>query len=181
MQDLIASLGTQLTADGKPVVYDDDDLFAADAPSDAEALLTPALTVSLIATDSASGFPRKLTTFGPSPPQDRRKSGPPKPSTLSNLVHELVKTERGYVQRIEVLKESYADPLRRFARSKDTAIIPAYQAKTLFANIDALVPVHEAFLADLERMVGPNGARTVGGLGDVAKKHVSGSIDTSIT
>lgn len=70
-----------------------------------------------------------------------------------------------------MLKNDYADPLRSFARSKDTAIIPAYEAKTLFGNIDNLLPVNEAFLMDLEKMQAPNGSRTVGGVGDVALRH----------
>ena len=73
---------------------------------------------------------------------------------------------------MNALKHSYADPLRTFARTKDTAIIPAYEAKTLFGNIDALIPANEAFLVDLEKMIGPNGHRLVGGIGDVALKHV---------
>lgn len=70
-----------------------------------------------------------------------------------------------------MLKFNYADPLRRFARSKDTVIIPAYEAKTLFGNIDNLLPVNEAFLTDLERMAAPNGSKVVGGVGDVALRH----------
>lgn len=70
-----------------------------------------------------------------------------------------------------MLKNDYADPLRSFARSKETAIIPAYEAKTLFGNIDNLLPVNEAFLLDLEKMLAPNGSRTVGGVGDVALRH----------
>ena len=70
-----------------------------------------------------------------------------------------------------MLKYHYADPLRRFARSKDTVIIPAYEAKTLFGNIDNLLPVNEAFLSDLERMAAPDGPKVVGGVGDVALRH----------
>jgi hypothetical protein len=92
-------------------------------------------------------------------------------SALTSVISELVNTERNYVRRIRTLKHEYADPLRSFARSKDTAIIPAYEAKTLFGNIDALVPVNEAFLADLEQMLSPDGPATVGGIGDVALRH----------
>jgi hypothetical protein len=70
-----------------------------------------------------------------------------------------------------MLKNDYADPLRGFARSKETVIIPAYEANTLFGNIDNLIPVNEAFLADLEKMLAPNGPKTVGGVGDVALRH----------
>lgn len=72
---------------------------------------------------------------------------------------------------MQILKNDYADPLRNFARSKDTAIIPAYEAKTLFGNIDNLLPVNEAFLTDLEKMAAPNGSKLVGGVGDVALRH----------
>ncbi|KAJ7929939.1 RhoGEF domain-containing protein [Mycena leptocephala] len=92
-------------------------------------------------------------------------------SALASTVNELVETERSYVKRLRSLKNDYADPLRNFARSKNTSIIPAYEAKTLFGNVDNLLPVNEAFLADLETMLAPNGAKTVGGVGDVALRH----------
>jgi hypothetical protein len=84
---------------------------------------------------------------------------------------ELVSTERSYVQRLRALKHDYADPLRNFSRNKNTAIIPPYEAKTLFGNVDTLLPVNEAFLADLELMMLPNGPQTVGGVGQVALRH----------
>lgn len=68
--------------------------------------------------------------------------------------------------------QDYADPLRNFARKKEEALIPLYEANTLFANIDQILQVNEAFLHDLERMLAPNGERMVGGVGDVALKHV---------
>ncbi|RDB22757.1 hypothetical protein Hypma_010026 [Hypsizygus marmoreus] len=92
-------------------------------------------------------------------------------SALSSVINELVTSERSYVKRLQILKNDYADPLRNFARSKDTAIIPAYEAKTLFGNVDNLLPVNEAFLTDLEKMMAPNGSRAVGGVGDVAVRH----------
>lgn len=75
------------------------------------------------------------------------------------------------MKKLRILKDSYADPLRSYARSKETAIIPAYEANILFGNIDQLVPVNEAFLRDLELMVAPDGEHKVGGIGDVALKH----------
>ncbi|KAI0692571.1 hypothetical protein BC835DRAFT_1416498 [Cytidiella melzeri] len=91
-------------------------------------------------------------------------------AALSDTINELVTTERTYVKRLRTLKSDYADPLRTFARSKDTAIIPSYEATTLFGNIDQLLPVNEAFLADLEMMLSPDGDE-VGGVGDVALAH----------
>ncbi|KAK1233315.1 hypothetical protein PQX77_003541 [Marasmius sp. AFHP31] len=95
-------------------------------------------------------------------------------SALTSALNELVATERSYVQRLQILKKDYADPLRNFARSKSTAILPKYEATTLFGNVDNLLPVNEAFLTDLEKMVAPNGAKTVGGIGDVALRHFKG-------
>jgi hypothetical protein len=49
-------------------------------------------------------------------------------------------------------------------------IIPPYEAKTLFTNIDAIVPAAAVFLADLEAMYNSGqGAATVG---DVCLRHV---------
>ncbi|KAG6833910.1 hypothetical protein H0H87_007921 [Tephrocybe sp. NHM501043] len=96
-------------------------------------------------------------------------------TALTSVINELVTSERSYVRRLQILKNDYADPLRNFARSKDTAIIPAYEANTLFGNVDNLLPVNEAFLTDLEKMLGPNGPKTVGGVGDVALRHFKDS------
>ncbi|KAJ7368468.1 hypothetical protein DFH08DRAFT_26721 [Mycena albidolilacea] len=101
----------------------------------------------------------------------QRKRALTNSSALASSIQELVDTERGYVKRLKSLKIDYADPLRNFARSKNTAIIPAYEAKTLFGNVDNLLPVNEAFLTDLEKMLAPNGAKVVGGVGDVALRH----------
>ena len=87
------------------------------------------------------------------------------------MINELVATERSYVQRLRTLRDDYARPLREYAKNKDTLIIPQYEAKTLFGNVDQIVPVNEAFLVDLEKMVAPGGREVVGGVGDVALKH----------
>lgn len=97
-------------------------------------------------------------------------------SALRDQINEFVSTERSYVEKLHTLKKEYADPLRHFARSKETAIIKPYQANTLFANVDALIPVHEAFLGDLVKMLaemndGGNNGSSVGGIGDVSLKH----------
>ncbi|KAF8917932.1 hypothetical protein CPB85DRAFT_1284072 [Mucidula mucida] len=92
-------------------------------------------------------------------------------SALTSVINELVATERSYVKRLQILKNDYADPLRNFSRSRSTAILPSYEAKTMFGNVDNLLPVNEAFLTDLEKMMAPNGAKTVGGIGDVALRH----------
>lgn len=92
-------------------------------------------------------------------------------TALADVLNEFVSTERTYVKKLQSLKRDYADPLRKFARSKDTAIIPPYEAKTLFGNIDNLLPVNEAFLADLEIMMSEGGIKAMRGIGDVALQH----------
>jgi hypothetical protein len=97
-------------------------------------------------------------------------------TALRDQINEFVSTERSYVEKLHTLKKDYADPLRQFARSKETAIIKSYQANTLFGNVDALIPVHEAFLEDLDKMLAEmnNGSKnesSVGGIGDVSLKH----------
>lgn len=92
-------------------------------------------------------------------------------SDLANQLNEFINTERTYVKKLRTLKHDYADPLRSFARSKETAILAPYEAKVLFGNIDNLLPTNEAFLMDLEKMIAPNGTKTVGGIGDVSLKH----------
>ncbi|KAF8557012.1 hypothetical protein OG21DRAFT_1596146 [Imleria badia] len=98
----------------------------------------------------------------------QRKRSATDTSALSEVINELVNTERSYVKRLRTLKNDYADPLRQFSKSKSTSILPPYEAKTLFGNIDNLLPVNEAFLADLEKMVAPSGSRNIG---DVALRH----------
>lgn len=102
---------------------------------------------------------------------DTRRKTITNPSEIEDILNEFVATERSYVKRLRTLKHDYADPLRTFARSKDTAIISLYDANTLFGNVDNLLPVNEALLADLEKMVSPEGPQTVGFIGDVALRH----------
>ncbi|KAL1747651.1 hypothetical protein HDZ31DRAFT_60984 [Schizophyllum fasciatum] len=101
----------------------------------------------------------------------QRKRAMTDTSALAADIRELITTERNYVSRLRALKDSYADPLRSFARDKNTSLLPAYEAKVLFGNVDSLIPVNEAFLTDLEKMSAPNGPKTVGGVGDVALRH----------
>lgn len=105
-------------------------------------------------------------------PQGGRKRALTESTAFNDVLNEFVTTERSYVSRLNILKFSYADPLRKFARKKEEAIIPAYEAKTLFGNIDVILPANEAFLADLELMMNPTGPSTFGGIGDVALKHI---------
>ncbi|KPV76823.1 uncharacterized protein RHOBADRAFT_8690, partial [Rhodotorula graminis WP1] len=50
--------------------------------------------------------------------------------------------------------QDYAAPLREFAKSRSTAIVPLFEANHLFVNIDELVPLAAAFEADLRDVVG---------------------------
>lgn len=100
------------------------------------------------------------------------KASKPDRVKLENLVRELQDTERRYLRRITTLKSDYADPLRRFAKNPETMIIPLYDAKVMFANIDSLVLAAEAFQRDIDAvdMTG----RVVGrGIGDICLRHVS--------
>ncbi|CAE7058756.1 unnamed protein product [Rhizoctonia solani] len=114
---------------------------------------------------AASGSLSALSEATSSNPMSRSASADA--AVLSEVITELVTTERSYLKRLCMLKSSYADPLRSFAKTKDTSIIDAYAAKTLFGNVDQLIPVSEAFLADLEAMLAGHGS----GVGDVAIKH----------
>ncbi|KAH7098762.1 hypothetical protein BKA62DRAFT_711749 [Auriculariales sp. MPI-PUGE-AT-0066] len=150
VREIVASLGDPLATDasGKPLPMLPSEPTMA-ASSSIESLVQPGpLSITR---------KRALTTDGV--------------NALANTLNEFVVTERTYVKHLRVLKESYAEPLRKYARSKDTAIISSYDASTLFGNIDQLLTANEAFLSDLEKMLGPNGHRLVGSIGDVALKH----------
>ncbi|CDZ96192.1 Dbl homology (DH) domain [Phaffia rhodozyma] len=103
----------------------------------------------------------------------------PNLSKLPPLLSELLSTEQTYVRRLRALKQTYADPLRLFSKDPSTAIIPVYNANQLFGNIDVIIKVNEAFLADLETVIGQGQHSTEykvdtedeWGIGDVALKH----------
>ncbi|KIJ57053.1 hypothetical protein M422DRAFT_150010 [Sphaerobolus stellatus SS14] len=114
--------------------------------------------------------PRPASGREPGTPGTRKRTMT-NPSALADVMNEFIATERSYVKRLRTLKEQYADPLRAFAKHKDTALLPLYETKILFGNIDAIVPVNQAFLDDLERMIAPKGHLAVGGIGDVCLKH----------
>lgn len=102
----------------------------------------------------------------------RRKRPSAEAATLAEVINELVKTERSYVRKLHILKRSYAVPLRSFARDKDTAIIPQYEANTMFGNLDNIISANEAFLSDLESMLSRSGMKDASGIGDVLLRHV---------
>ncbi|TIA88129.1 hypothetical protein E3P99_02789 [Wallemia hederae] len=89
-------------------------------------------------------------------PSIASSSQPPPPTKTPNLqsfqqqLNELISTEKSYVKRINALKINYADPLRHFAKHKDTQIINHFDAKSLFANIDQILHINTAFLNELE-------------------------------
>ncbi|EIW66895.1 hypothetical protein M231_05581 [Tremella mesenterica] len=69
---------------------------------------------------------------------------------LAGLLEELVRTEKSYLQRIKALRDRYAIPLRLFAKNAAEMIIPLYEIKSLFSNIELVVSASETFLSDLE-------------------------------
>ncbi|WOO83440.1 Rho guanine nucleotide exchange factor gef2 [Vanrija pseudolonga] len=89
---------------------------------------------------------------------------------LSAILDEFIKTERSYVARIKALKMSYADPLRHFAKQGYSVIVPMYEAKTLFSNIDVILPAAQSFLADLEAVWALGNAAAQ--VGDVCLRHL---------
>ncbi|KAJ2331597.1 hypothetical protein GGI00_003181, partial [Coemansia sp. RSA 2681] len=68
----------------------------------------------------------------------------------SNVIAELIATERSYVEKMRALIDVYAVPLRSAARSANNALIPAYDAHVVFGNIERVSEVNERFLGDLE-------------------------------
>ncbi|KAJ2740293.1 hypothetical protein GGI20_005886, partial [Coemansia sp. BCRC 34301] len=68
----------------------------------------------------------------------------------SNVIAELIATERSYVEKMRALIDIYAVPLRSAARSANNALIPAYDAHVVFGNIERVSEVNERFLGDLE-------------------------------
>ncbi|KAK8843437.1 hypothetical protein IAR55_007094 [Kwoniella newhampshirensis] len=88
---------------------------------------------------------------------------------LSNLIDELVRTERSYLSRVHALKTSYADRLRLFARDANQQLIPPYEAKAMFANIEAIVPASAAFLTDLDAMLRTGQGEVT--VGDICLRH----------
>ncbi|TFY63590.1 hypothetical protein EVJ58_g3151 [Rhodofomes roseus] len=121
----------------------------------------------LEAESEANSTPSLSSTSADTFTTGTRKLAAANASALAQNIKELLTTEQSYVERLRALKRDYADPLRKFARNKDTSILPAYEANTLFGNVDNLLPVNESFLVDLERMGTPGGP----GVGDVALKH----------
>ncbi|KAJ9106135.1 hypothetical protein QFC21_001277 [Naganishia friedmannii] len=123
------------------------------------------------ASSSSTGQPRSA----PGTPSKVAKAGKQNPIKLGKIIQELQETEQGYLRRISYLKSSYADPLRKFAKRKDTMIIPPYEANVMFANIDNLVISAEAFCRDLLH-IDISGRVAGQGIGDVCLRHVSGAL-----
>ncbi|KAJ1987472.1 hypothetical protein H4R33_002838 [Dimargaris cristalligena] len=77
----------------------------------------------------------------------------------ASIIHELVYTERSYVQKLQALIAVYVVPLRSASRSGKSQLIPTYMANAIFTNVEQLVAVNEAFLADLEKLEHENEVR----------------------
>lgn len=72
--------------------------------------------------------------------------------------------------------QDFALPLREFARKPNTAIIPTFQAKHLFANIEDLVPISERFEIDLREVINQMNDPGLGlpeDFGEILLHHVS--------
>lgn len=127
----------------------------------------PIRPTSLLKQTSNKPHSRSQSIFS----QTNLRPSKPDRAKLSNLIRELVDTEQRYLKRVTTLKTEYADPLRKFARSPETLIIPLYDAKVMFANIDALVIAADVFAKDLQK-VDTTGRVPNRGIGDVCLKHM---------
>ncbi|GAA5916028.1 hypothetical protein JCM8208_007492 [Rhodotorula glutinis] len=114
---------------------------------------------------------------------DRRPSRPATPAKPGKIdydrvrqsLHELWSTEESYLRKISSLQRDYAAPLREFAKSRSTAIVPLFEANHLFVNIDELVPLAASFEADLRDVVGRSQrdkASLPTGFGEVILHHI---------
>ncbi|KAJ1731654.1 hypothetical protein LPJ61_002429 [Coemansia biformis] len=83
-------------------------------------------------------------------PGKRKKTREELETKRSNVVQELIATERSYVEKLRTLIDLYSVPLRSAARSANNALIPAYDAHVIFGNIERVTEVNERFLGDLE-------------------------------
>ncbi|GAC77159.1 hypothetical protein PANT_25c00006 [Moesziomyces antarcticus T-34] len=128
---------------------------------------------------SASGSSiNAVSSSSPAPPAASTAPSSAKPSKVDSArlfarVQELIDTERSYVNRIDVLHQKYAIPLRTLAKDRDTAIIPLYEAQRLFGNIGEIAGANRAFLNDLERLASQGQDSLRAGLGDVLYNHMS--------
>lgn len=60
--------------------------------------------------------------------------------------------------------------MRLYSKDPNQQLIPPYEAKAMFANIELIVPASMAFLGDLEGMLQSGHAEDL--VGDVCLKHV---------
>lgn len=69
----------------------------------------------------------------------------------------------------------YAQPLRQFAQRKEEEIIPPFEARQIFGNIEIILPANQAYLKDLQTSLGdlPSGSRREH-WASVTLRHVSG-------
>lgn len=82
--------------------------------------------------------------------------------------------ESSHVCFFHFAEKLYANPLRDFARNRDTEIVPLFDAKLMFGNIEAILPANEAFLHDLKESLHPvNGYRAPEHWANVTLRHVS--------
>ncbi|KAI0089204.1 hypothetical protein BDY19DRAFT_993422 [Irpex rosettiformis] len=169
LQDLVASFGEALDMEPEP--------STSQLPSSnnsyadlSQSINTPHVRKRATTITSRSSTPASPVDV-PSPQAIlSRKRASTINAGLADIVNELVTTERSYVRRLRLLQSEYANPLRSFSKNRSTLILPPYEAKVIFGNIDQILPVNEALLADLEEMISPDG-RDVGGIGDVALSH----------
>lgn len=130
---------------------------------------------SINAIDNAHQRQHSSMAIGPSSSSSAAASAG-NPSRFDSMLAELVSTERSYVRRLNVLYNSYAQPLRQSARDRETAIIPLYEAQRLFGNVGELLGANTAFLREMEAVIqGDLGNLEAlrARIGDLMHNHVS--------
>ncbi|WVF65702.1 hypothetical protein IAT40_000433 [Kwoniella sp. CBS 6097] len=109
---------------------------------------------------------RPLTTL-PAPPVT---VGGPSSSSRSSDSHDLADGTSHFRLDQADRDQNYADRLRLFARDPNQQLIPPYEAKVMFANIEAIVPASSTFLQELDSMMQAGQAENL--VGDVCLKHL---------
>ncbi|KAJ1897655.1 hypothetical protein LPJ66_003234, partial [Kickxella alabastrina] len=92
----------------------------------------------------------KANTKAESKTAQRQKTREELEAKRTNIIQELIATERSYVEKLRALIDIYVVPLRSAARSANNTLIPAYDAHVIFGNIERVSEVNERFLGDLE-------------------------------
>ena len=85
---------------------------------------------------------------------------------LQHLLHEVLETERNYVEDLTKAIEHYFKPLRLLAHTKEK-LLDADAVAAIFGNLEDVLVIAEELLARIEEEVGSGGSS----LGPIFKAH----------